>query len=235
MQETECNDTQIELSDEEFFDHLRTSCEQRYLMYALLARLYRNEVDASAYEDLRHVKYPARTGNESLDEGSYLIAKYLSNAWPDPVLDLAKDYTRCFIGDGMDAHSAAYPFESVHTSKRRLMMQSARDEVLAIYRANGFEKSDSWHEGEDHIAVELEFMGALCQRAARELGKGDLDGAESALRAQNGFLNDHILHWVWMLVDGLKKIARTDLYLGLAYFTEGYLEVDREFLSGLLS
>ena len=37
------------------------------------------------------------------------------------------------------------------------MMQDARDEVLVLYRAFGLDKQESWKEGEDHIALELEF------------------------------------------------------------------------------
>lgn len=61
-------------------------------------------------------------------------------------------------------YSAAYPFESVHTSPKRLMMQEARDEVLAVYRSEGLDKLPSWKESEDHIALELEFMAVLGDR-----------------------------------------------------------------------
>jgi TorA maturation chaperone TorD len=61
---------------------------------------------------------------------------------------------RAFIGHGNNAYSAAYPYESVYTSEKRLMMQDARDEVLAIYRSCHLDKAASWKENEDHIAVE---------------------------------------------------------------------------------
>ncbi len=81
------------------------------------------------------------------------MAGYLSNVWDGTLQELAVDYVRCFIGGGMDAFSAAYPYESVYTSPKRLMMQEARDEVLAIYRSQGFDKAEGWKESEDHVAA----------------------------------------------------------------------------------
>ena len=81
------------------------------------------------------MRFPASTGNKNVDEGYRLMAKFMSNVWENSLTDLAVDYVRTFIGHGVDAFSAAYPFESVYTSEKRLLMQEARDEVLAIYRS----------------------------------------------------------------------------------------------------
>ena len=53
--------------------------------------------------------------------------------------ELAIDYVRTFIGHGVNGYSAAYPYESVYTSERRLMMQEARAEVLKTLRENRLE------------------------------------------------------------------------------------------------
>ena len=110
------------LVDEATMQELIKLNEQRAATYGLLSRLY-------------------------VDEGYRLLATYLSNTWDNSVTDLAIDYVRVFIGHGIDAFSAAYPFESVYTSEKRLLMQEARDEVLAIYRSAGLDKQDTWKEG----------------------------------------------------------------------------------------
>lgn len=209
--------------------------EQRMATYHLLARMYRVEIDQEFFDELREMRFPAKTGNDDVDEGYRLIAKYLSNAWENSLTELAVDYVNVFIGHGVDAFSAAYPFESVYTSKKRLLMQEARDEVLAIYRANGLSKLDTWKESEDHVALELEFEQILCKRALEALEKGDEDLAFSLFTTQKNFLYDHLAAWVPMMTADMKRFAKTDLYLGLAYLTEGFLKTDYEFLKDLLA
>uniref|UniRef100_UPI003AB7989A TorD/DmsD family molecular chaperone n=1 Tax=Adlercreutzia sp. TaxID=1872387 RepID=UPI003AB7989A len=101
---------------------------QRSAVYRLLARLYRVEVDEEFLAELKAMRFPAATGNTVVDTGYRTIATYLSGADAHAITDLAVDYVRAFIGHGIDAYSAAYPFESVYTSPKRLMMQEARDE-----------------------------------------------------------------------------------------------------------
>ena len=146
---------------------------QRSAVYRLLARLYRVEVDEEFLAELKTMRFPAATGNTAVDTGYRTIATYLSGADAHAITDLAVDYVRAFIGHGIDAYSAAYPFESVYTSPKRLMMQEARDEVLAVYRSEGLDKLPTWKEAEDHIALELEFMAALGDRiVAEQFGTG---------------------------------------------------------------
>lgn len=208
--------------------------EKRMSTYFLLARLYRVEIDQEFLDELRTMRFPVGTGNTKVDEGYRLMAKYLSNLWENSVTDLAIDYVRTFIGHGVDAFSASYPFESVYTSKKRLLMQEARDEVLAIYRSAGLSKLDTWKESEDHIALELEFMQILCKRAIEALEANDEDSAIALFLTQKNFLDDHLAAWVPMMTSDIKRFAQTDLYQGLAFLTEGFLDTEQEFLADLL-
>lgn len=216
-------------------DELIQINEQRAATYSLLSRLFRVEIDEEVLKQLRSMRFPAATGNSDVDEGYLRIARYLSNTWENSVTDLAVDYVRTFIGHGVDAFSAAYPFESVYTSEKRLLMQDARDEVLAIYRAAGLDKKDSWKEGEDHLALELEFEQVLANRTTEALERGDEDEAAALLTTQQNFLNDHLISWVPMMTADMKRFAQTDLYQGLAYLTDGFLETDRAFLEDVLT
>jgi TorA maturation chaperone TorD len=221
--------------DEMSLDDLAEICESRANTYGLLSRLFMSEVDDALLAELTAMNYPVSTGNAKMDEGYYQIAKYLSNAWVDPIMKLAVDFSKTFLGAGIDTHSAAYPFESVYTSEKRLLMQAARDEVLAIYRANRLDKSDSWKVGEDHIAVELEFMRILNTRAAQSLRKGDEDAAFDLFKTQENFMNDHILCWTPLFADDIKQFAGTQFYVGLANLMDGFLEEDSVFVAELLS
>lgn len=216
--------------NEQIVDVLRGRCRQ----YSLLARLFREEVDMDQIEDLQGMRFPLATGNDLVDKGYRNLYEYLRGAWDDSVLELAVDYVRTFIGHGVNGYSAAYPFESVYTSERRLMMQEARAEVLQTLRENNL-KRGTWNEGEDHIALELEFMQILSQRAADALEQGNEDEAVQELRKSLDFLNEHLLNWFPMMQTDMEKFSRTKFYQGLGYLTLGYLEVDKETLEDLLS
>lgn len=208
---------------------------QRSATYALLTRLYRSEIDPALLDELHGMLYPADTNDTDLDTGYLYIATYLSNLWTGSINELKIDFARCFLGNGVDGYSAAYPYESVYTSEKRLMMQDARDEVLAIYRAYGIGKTSDWKEGEDHLSLELEFERILCDRTIAALSDNDEDTAYSLLSAQRGFLEEHLLAWVPMLTADIKTHAQTKMYRGLAYLTDGFLRTDLEFMRDLVS
>ncbi|ACV23290.1 TorD/DmsD family molecular chaperone [Slackia heliotrinireducens] len=208
---------------------------QRAATYGLLARMYRVEIDREQLEAMRGMRFPAATGNEDSDKGFLMLARYLSRAWDNTITELAVDYVRVFIGSTNQLDGAAFPFESVYTSEKRLMMQDARDEVLAIYRAYGLSKDESWREGEDHIALELEFMKVLSERIAAALESGNEDTAYDLMVAQLNFLQDHLLSWAPLLTVDMRRFAKTDFYLALSYLTDGFLETDKEYLLDMLT
>ena len=134
------------------------------------------------------------------------------------VTGLAVDFVRVFIGFGNDGHSAAYPYESVYTSEKRLLRQGAKGEVAKFMRESGVKVKPSWHEGEDHLACELEFMQELCLR----------DGGW--LEAQHEFVSRHLAAWVPLFAQDMRRFAKTSFYLGLADLLEGFVMCDLAFL-----
>lgn len=207
--------------------------EGRARLYGLLARLFRVEVDPLLLGQLKAMKFPASTGSPKMDAGYRLMAEYLGSCGADPLTELAVDYARTFIGHGTDAYSAAYPYESVYTSEKRLMMQAARDEVLALYRSEGIDKDPGWKDCEDHIALELEFMKVLAQRTADALRRGDAAESARLAKVQRTFRDAHLGDWIPSLAKDMRRFARTGLYLGLADLTEGFVLLDRDFLAEL--
>ena len=201
--------------------------------YGLMARLFLKEVDKAALTELQGMRFPAATGNAKVDEGYHMLYDYLRTSWDDSINELAIDYVRTFIGHGVNGFSAAYPFESVYTSERRLMMQEARAEVLQTLRENNL-KRGSWTEGEDHIALELEFMQRMALRAAEALSDNAEDEAIAYLRTSYDFLENHLLNWVPMLVADMRMHARTLFYQGLGQLTLGSLQEDETVLRELL-
>lgn len=208
--------------------------ENRNATYKFLSRMFQVEVNQEFYDFLCSMRFPTHTGNADVDEGYRLICSYLSTPHTGVLTELAVDYVRAFIGSGNDGYSAAYPFESVYTSPKRLLMQGARDEVLVIYRANGIDKNKSWNEGEDHIALELEFMQIIGERLLAAYRAEDDQKVNSLLATQKHFLEDHLLAWYPMMAADIQRFAKTDFYRGLGKLAMGFFETDMEFLEGVL-
>ncbi len=207
--------------------------QARASTYGMLARLYRKEIDEKTLDELQSMRFPTATGNEKIDAGYRLLYDYLRLAWEDSLLELSIDYVRTFIGHGVNGYSAAYPYESVYTSERRLMMQEARAEVLQVFRDNHM-KRQGWNDCEDHIAIELEFMQRMCLRTADDLQNGEEDAAITKLVTQRDFARDHLLNWMPMLTYDMDKFAQTDFYKGVAKLSMGYVEEDMALLTELL-
>ena len=213
-------------------DELAQMMDSRAATYNFLARLYRVEVDEPLLEKLRTSRFPLRTGNKEINLGYKLMREYLGSSWENAKTELAVDYVRSFIGHGNTAYSCAYPYESVYTSGRRLLMQDARDEVVLIYRSAGKDKASDWTDPEDHIALELEFQGFLCTKAAEALRAGN--EAAAYVMQQRNFLEDHLLSWTPMMLADLDRFSRTDFYKGLGHLTTGVLQEERSVLEELL-
>lgn len=205
--------------------------------YGLLARLLAQEVDLDLLAALPHRPLPEQTGNEALDQGAALVNGYLEQGSADPGAartELAVDFTHLFVVRGKETVGAAYPFESVYASTEGLTVSNARSEVLALYRAAGLVTHEGWNVGEDHVALELQFMQVLCERAAQAIEAGDDARATELLADQLAFLENHLLRWVPQFCEAMQRNARTDLYRGLARFVAGFLEEDRAALADAL-
>lgn len=209
--------------------------EGRAKTYGLLARLYREECTQELIDELYGLKWRVSTGNAALDRGHKLVATWLSGLWENSKTELAADYMRTFFGHGYSGHAAAYPFESVYASEKRLLMQGARDEILALYRAAGLDKQESWKEGEDHIALELEYMQVLIDRTVTALREDRGEDAYNLVKCQCNFMEDHLGAWAPLLTEQMRDFTKTAFYEGLSYMTDGFLQVDTELMEDMLS
>lgn len=205
--------------------------------YALLARLFAREVDDGLLTSMQAASYPGDTGNAHLDAGYRGLCRYLSSTWERTRSDLAVDYFHTFIGNTQDTDRVAFPYESVYTSPEHLLMQDARDEVLAAYRAASVvidEGQNPTNDPEDHIGFELSFAGLLGNRAADVLEAGDDAAAADLLATKRAFLQDHLLNWAPRFAADVQRIAQTGFYQALADVLMGVLEVDAALLDDVL-
>ena len=204
----------------------------RARLYRFLARLYRVEADQALLDELRALpQVQAALDDDLMGVGMNAVVGYAKAGGDDALTELAVDYVRTFIGSGTDGHEAAYPFESVYLSEKHLMMQSARDEVRAIYLSEGLDRADGWKVGEDHMALELEFMATLAERCADAAREGDAAEAARLTRCQRNFLNGHIAAWGRGLTADMRRCAKTPFYRGVADMTDGLVLADLDYLA----
>ena len=225
----------MDVLSDELRAELSSLCQNRVDIYGLLSRLYCREVDENLLSDLKSTAFPAKTGNDNVDAGYRKIATYLSGNLHNNLMELAVDYVNVFLGSGNLTYSAAYPFESVYTSEKRLMMQEARDEVLEVYRNANLEIDKGLKDPEDHIAVELLYMQKQSERTKKALDNNEDNEALELFAQQRDFFVNHLAAWTPMMTADMKRIAKTEFYRGLAFLTEGVLQVDREFLSSIIN
>lgn len=132
--------------------------------------------------------------------------------------DLCSDYTRLFIGPGK---VLAAPWESVYFSDDRLTFQESTLQVREWYRRFGLESDKVYHEPDDHIGLELEFVAHLARLALLALGKDDQDQYRAAIDAQRQFIAQHLGRWVSGWCGQVETHANTAFYRGVAMLTRG--------------
>ena len=194
--------------------------------YELLGRLFQREVDVELLRSLCEGRYPAHTGNDHLDEGYRGLVVFLNHRGERTGTELNVDYLHVFIGNTQDASHVAYPYESVYTSPDHLLMQDARDAVLAAYRSEMITLVNEHNEPEDHMGFELAFCAVLLRRAVEALTAGNTARAIELVEKERTFVRDHLGVWVPEFASDVKRIAQTGFYRALADILLGYLEVD---------
>ena len=214
-------------SDEFYaYEELVSLLAQQAAGYELLGRLFQREVDVELLQSLCEGRYPAHTGNDHLDEGYRGLVVFLNHRGERTGTELNVDYLHVFIGNTQDASHVAYPYESVYTSPDHLLMQDARDAVLAAYRSEMITLVNEHNEPEDHMGFELAFCAVLLRRAVEALTAGNTARAIELVEKERAFVRDHLGVWAPEFASDVKRIAQTGFYRALADILLGYLEVD---------
>lgn len=208
--------------------------ESREGVYEFLSAVFQREIGRESLTLLK--EQICGEPKEALSPGYAVLRGFFEqkNAQtPDMVeKELQIDYAALFLSMG-EKHVP--PYESVYTSKERLVMQEARDQVLAEYREEGLERNQCFREPEDHIAIELEFMARLCRKTAACLRAGDTATARRYLEKQRGFLKQHLLVWAPDFCKDVQQTAKTDFYKGIAEITAEHLSLEDETIAELLA
>lgn len=171
---------------------------------------------------------PYAQGNDSVQKGAEALRSWAADYTEEKADRVYNDCMALLIGPGKPL---AAPWESVYSEANEgLIFQQETADVRKAYRAFGLQVDQLYHEPDDHIAYELEFMAALSSRAAEALREGRDDEARTFLDAKDAFLTGHLQTWAFKWCDLVDEHASTDFYRGISLLVRGFLQ---ESLSGV--
>jgi TorA maturation chaperone TorD len=205
---------------------------QRASSYLLLSQLFLRSPRVDFLKELS----ASLSSTQDLPEELAVIKQLLSEV--DDLeglsLNLRKDYTRLFLGI-KPGYSPPPPYESVYRGEGKLMGVATVD-VARRYWAWGFDPARAlgYRGPPDHIGVELAFMSHLCRLEEEAWRQRDRRKAERILKAERGFLQDHLAAWAPKLLSTVEREARTDFYKSVSRLAKRFLELDASYVSDLL-
>jgi putative dimethyl sulfoxide reductase chaperone len=142
------------------------------------------------------------------------------------LLALEIAYNRLFYGPGrplVPPYASAY----IHPRGQLVMGQPAID-ILKLYRKEGLEIANTFHDLPDHLILELEFMSFLCEQ------EDSTDLPEKQWEKQYQFLIHHLIWWLPSFVDSLQECTTEPVYPSLARPLLQWVKSDLEYLEALV-
>ena len=198
--------------------------EEQALAYHFLGRCFyeppRAEWLAAFAGDRLFEVWPFPSGDDRTAAGLTLLTEFC-RGWDPARLDaLTWDFNRLFVGPG---EMLATPWESVYRSKTKLTFQESTLQVRELYERFGVQAPAIHREPDDHLGLELAFVAALSDLAARAAVAYDATQLTRCFETQKDFLRDHLLAWAPTCLELVEKHAETGYYRGAALLALGSL------------
>lgn len=229
-------------------EEIITLIKQRADMYRFLARIFVLEIDADFLRKMKQMEFPEKCDDQDITDGYALMRSYLNGIYDQEndekceagdnmqeiacaVTDLEVEYARIFLAAGVANGGAAFPYESVYTSKTHLVNQKSNEDVTMLYAAKGLKaREDMYRIPDDHAGLEFEYMARLCDDALAAAEAGDESGLDKSMEEQRQFYNEHIKRWIPLFGEDIRKYARTDFYRGIGRITRGFVAEETQLL-----
>ena len=210
--------------------------------YSLLSSVYihipeRKTLELKWEAAAELLRFPQEGGEEALqqiDKGLKLIKSYGSrNGLLDekPLTNLSKDWTHLFRG--VERDGILPPYESLYRTGK-LQEKPAR-EIHRLFSQMGIRVPDEWHQPQDYIGVELDFMRLLCSREFEVYEKQEKKSIVEVVKTEKSFIEHHLGAWAFKFCEKMDEQAREDYYRGIAKLTIGLIEYDRSYTKKHLS
>ncbi len=223
----------------EVHDSIAILLANRSFLYRLLQRIYGDEPNKELMEIV--VNDHTEEALKLLDNDSQFSRYYdlLTQVRQDMLNDAAgtidklkSEYTHLMVGP---ATLPAPPWESVYTSKERLIFQESTLKVRQAYLKYGFLPAKYPHEADDHIALELDFMAHLAGLTAESFEDRKFEEAIKLLEDQKSFLIQHLLVWIGQFAADMQKSESQYFYPLMALLTEEVLKMDVDVVDEIIA
>lgn len=163
-------------------------------------------------------------------EGIQKLGRTYTNN-PTRFLETAqRDYAHLLVGP---EDLKAPPWECVYRTKERVLFQEVTLKVREAYRAQNMLPSRYPHVSDDHVAIELDFMGKLAAKAQDAFDAGDCAECLRLLGAQRAFLVDHLMAWTPAYATDVADAAPNSLYACAGALCAAVLPLDRDLIEEL--
>lgn len=193
-------------------------------LYALLATFFLTGLDEEWLLAVQELEFVGATGGRKQYLRHVEAIKALIAAEPEEKIILWQtEYTRLFLGPGK---APAYPYESVYRSPGRLIMQEITAEVRRVYLEQGLVMGKLYTQPEDHLGVELEFLGYLQRKRQEEPKKG-----EAMAEVQREFIYTHLLTWMDDFTQDVISSTEEPLFQEIARLLQEFLQNEERRLS----
>lgn len=158
---------------------------------------------------------PLPAHNPDLVEGARLLQDWGLSVEGTPLAEVAahldSEYLRLFEGPGT---VAAPPWESIYRSEDQILFGPTTLQVRAFYHRWGVSVEHLGSTPDDHIALELEFLLLLEERATQD---------DEAWAARDRFLKEHLLQWLSPFTSLVEDEAESLYFRGIARLLRGFV------------
>ena len=182
---------------------------------AFFARVLRPGLDADLLRQCARNRafesWPLPGAGIDKPAGLGVVAAALADLGEDQLARVEEDNTLLFIGP----HEPVPMWESVWTTKDRLLFDDCTSAVEAAFAEFGFTIPNPANEPSDHLSFELAFLAALLARAGENIAAGDRVEARRHLVAAGVFFDDHLAKWAAECLRTITERAATEFYRGI--------------------
>ncbi len=162
------------------------------------------------------------------------LLDHLTNEHPPNVAELLRAYTSLFvIGPGGRPSCSLYASSYLDPDRRLAGFISLQ--VEQQYRTAGFVLAPQMHELPDHLAIELEFVAALCAYEAEAWQARAAAHLRAILQQERHFLDTFVGSWLPELARRLVHDDMTGVYSAAAEAATALVRHDLDLLAILLS
>ncbi len=145
-----------------------------------------------------------------------LLTKYFRDYDESCLKELNSEYTELFIGPA----NAIPLWESVWTTKEHLLFDGPMFDVRERYAKYGLASPNPEHEPDDHIGLEMSFLGGVMGCATDALFHGDDKAAQEHAATAADFLKVHLSLWASRFLHTVADRADSSPYGAIARLSE---------------